>query len=139
MLTGLELHLVMILVIPLIHKIIMFFFKPKCRYLQCGSNRCKSMFKYNNTNIIQLQDPLQLVLVSQINNATCSYINDGNIDLTASYGGTGSLEFSIDSGITYQSSGLFQNILPGNYNLYVRDTNGCIENSTGYLLTSISN
>ena len=72
-------------------------------------------------------------MVSQINNATCSYTNDGNVDLTASYGGTGNLEFSID-GVTYQSSGLFQNILPGNYDLYVRDANGCIENSMGTYL-----
>ena len=73
-------------------------------------------------------------MVSQINNATCSYTNDGFIDLTTSNGGTGSLEFSIDSGITYQSSGLFQNISPGNYDLYVRDANGCIENSMGTYL-----
>ena len=131
MLTGLELHLVMILVIPLIHKIIMFSNLSAGTYnvVVTDVNQCSS-----TTTIIQLQDPLQLVLVSQINNATCSYINDGNIDLTASYGGTGSLEFSIDSGITYQSSGLFQNILPGNFNLYVRDTNGCIENGTGTYL-----
>ena len=91
-------------------------------------NQCSS-----TTTPVQLQDPPQLVLVSQINNATCSYTNDGNIDLTASYGGTGNLEFSID-GVSYQSSGLFQNILPGNYDLYVRDANGCIENSMGTYL-----
>ena len=91
-------------------------------------NQCSSI-----STPIQLQNPAQLVLVSQINNATCSYTNDGNIDLTASYGGTGNLEFSID-GVTYQSSGLFQNILPGNYDLYVRDANGCIENSMGTYL-----
>ena len=91
-------------------------------------NQCSS-----TSTPIQLQNPAQLVLVSQINNATCSYTNDGNIDLTASYGGTGNLEFSID-GVSYQSSGLFQNILPGNYDLYVRDANGCIENSMGTYL-----
>ena len=91
-------------------------------------NQCSS-----TSTPIQLQNPAQLVLVPQINNATCSYTNDGNIDLTASYGGTGNLEFSID-GVSYQSSGLFQNILPGNYDLYVRDANGCIENSMGTYL-----
>ena len=92
-------------------------------------NQCSS-----TSTPIQLQDPAQLHLVSQINNATCSYTNDGNIDLTTSNGGTGSLEFSIDGGIMYQTNGLFQNILPGNYDLYVRDANGCVENSMGTYL-----
>lgn len=67
--------------------------------------------------------------------------NTGSITLTGS-GGAGALQYSID-GFTFQVSGVFSGLAPGNYIVYVRDIAGCIGTSivvvnaaTGPLLTA---
>ena len=50
---------------------------------------------------------------------TCNGGSDGILDVTGN-GGSGVYEFSLD-GITYQSSGLFTGLLPGNYLVTVRN------------------
>jgi hypothetical protein len=47
-------------------------------------------------------------------------LSDGSITITAT-GGTGSFEYSIDSGTTWQTSNIFSNLIAGNYNLVVRN------------------
>ena len=91
-------------------------------------NQCESA-----ATTVQLQDPNQLFIVSQVNPATCSYTNDGGIDLSGSNGGTGALEYSDDSS-NYQTSPVFNNLLPGSYNLYVRDANNCVDDTIGTYL-----
>jgi hypothetical protein len=55
------------------------------------------------------------------NNPNCE--NDGSILLQA-YGGSGIYEYSIDNGINYTSNPIFQNLGPGLYVVYVKDSNG---------------
>jgi hypothetical protein len=55
------------------------------------------------------------------NDPTCG--NDGSILLQA-YGGSGIYEYSIDNGINYTSNPMFQNLAPGTYIIYVKDSNG---------------
>jgi hypothetical protein len=64
------------------------------------------------------------VLTAVIVNASCG-LNNGAITASAS-GGTIPLQYSIN-GITYQLSTIFNNIVAGNYILYVKDANGCIK------------
>ncbi len=54
----------------------------------------------------------------------CAGKNQGAITINAS-GGTGSLDYSIDNDATYQSSNTYTNLAPGDYNVYVKDANGC--------------
>lgn len=63
------------------------------------------------------------------NDPTCG--NDGSILLQA-YGGSGIYEYSIDNGINYTSNPMFQNLAPGSYIIYVKDSNGVtfIQNAT---------
>lgn len=55
--------------------------------------------------------------------ASCSN-NDGSIGITVS-GGTTPYLHSIDNGLTYQSGGSFTGLPIGNYNIKVKDANGC--------------
>ena len=68
--------------------------------------------------------PQENVTITQ---GSCSNPN-GNINITA-IGGTAPLQYSID-GITYQSSGIFDNLNSGKYIAYVKDANGCITTDT---------
>ena len=56
---------------------------------------------------------------------SCFAAQDGIIEIIA-IGGTQPLEFSVDSGATYQSSNLFTNMNGGVYNVFVKDANGCV-------------
>ncbi|MHC1775299.1 MAG: gliding motility-associated C-terminal domain-containing protein [Lentimicrobium sp.] len=55
--------------------------------------------------------------------ATCGNSN-GSISITAS-GGTAPLEYSIDNGISWQSSAVFNGLPAGSYNIIVRDGTLC--------------
>jgi len=59
-----------------------------------------------------------------INNVSCFGGNDGSITLT-SFGGTGSVQYSINGGITYQSIGIFTGVTAGSYTCVVKDNAGC--------------
>ena len=57
---------------------------------------------------------------------SCFGKNDGSITLSAS-GGTGSHQFSINGGNTYQSTGSFSNLAAGTYQVQVKDAAGCTD------------
>ena len=60
--------------------------------------------------------------------SSCNTAPDGTITVTAT-SGTAPYTYSID-GTTYQSSNTFNNLLAGNYTLYIKDVNGCIGSIT---------
>lgn len=66
------------------------------------------------------------VIVSSIDviPVTCKDFNDASIIINAN--GGNQLQYSIDSGNTYQNSNRFDSLSPGNYNVFVRDVKGCI-------------
>lgn len=64
---------------------------------------------------------------------SCAGGNDGTITITAS--GSGTIEYSIDGGTTFQTSGSFTNLTAGVYNISVRDGSGC--STTGSTLTVV--
>jgi len=56
--------------------------------------------------------------------AGCYGENFGEIVITA-HGGTDGLSYSVDGGSSYQSDGVFANLVGGEYNLMIMDGNGC--------------
>lgn len=69
-------------------------------------------------------------------NATCFGANNGSIAITTT-GGVGNVEYSINGGSTWAASGVFNNLAAGNYNVQVRDGNGCsvIANNNPYVVS----
>ncbi len=63
---------------------------------------------------------------------TCYGAANGSVTVNAN-GGTGTLQYSIDNGNTYQSSGVFNNLTPGNYAIVVTDASGCTVTSQATL------
>lgn len=59
-------------------------------------------------------------------NVLCLNGSDGSITMSTT-GGTPGYEYSIDNGITYQTSGFFGGLPNGSYTLKVKDANGCIK------------
>jgi hypothetical protein len=57
-------------------------------------------------------------------NVSCNGLADGSI-LVAAAGGTGSHQFSINGGVSFQSSGNFTGLSAGTYAVIVRDAAGC--------------
>lgn len=55
---------------------------------------------------------------------SCSTASDGEITVTAS-GGTGTLEYSKDNGLTFQPGNIFNGLAAGTYQIVVKDANGC--------------
>lgn len=60
------------------------------------------------------------------------WTNDQN-SITVNVSGSGNYLYAL-SGLPFQSSNTFQNLLPGYYTVYVKDQNGCGETSTQVLL-----
>ena len=59
---------------------------------------------------------------------TCFGANDGQINITAATGGYGSYQYSINGGTSWQGTGVFTNLAPGNYDVRIRDAahTGCV-------------
>lgn len=76
---------------------------------------------------VVIVEPLAIILNPASVTATCGNAN-GSIDIDAN-GGTGILQYSIDAGVTYQAGDVFNNLSTGNYDVAVRDANGCVANS----------
>ncbi|HKR04766.1 MAG TPA: SprB repeat-containing protein, partial [Bacteroidia bacterium] len=72
---------------------------------------------------VTINEPPVIVVNPNSNNSTCGNSN-GNININAN-GGTGTLQYSIDNGATFQAGSSFNNLPSGNYNIVVEDANGC--------------
>ena len=58
-----------------------------------------------------------------VSNSNCG-ATDGSIIINAT-GGTGTLQYSVDAGATFQGSNSFLNLGLGAYNIVIEDANGC--------------
>jgi uncharacterized protein YegP (UPF0339 family) len=83
---------------------------------------------------VTLTNPPLIVATSTLVNPKCYGGTDGSITLNAS-GGTGTLTYSIDQGVTYQSSNVFTGLAAGEYKWRVKDANGCLLKGTFILTT----
>ncbi|MEO9258613.1 MAG: gliding motility-associated C-terminal domain-containing protein [Crocinitomicaceae bacterium] len=78
--------------------------------------------KDTTVNLIAGNAPVIDAIV-KTNPSACGGTN-GSIVITAS-GGVGTLNYSIDNGVTFQTSNTFNNLAAGNYPVVVKDANGC--------------
>lgn len=80
------------------------------------------------SQVITITQPENLLYLSQTvkNIDTCYGLNVGKITINA-IGGTGTLQYSIDSGQTFvNNGGVFENLYAGNYHTQVKDSNNCV-------------
>ena len=81
----------------------------------------------NNACIITINGSLSItepaVLSANVarTNITCIGANNGTITISAPTGGYGTYEYSINGGVVWQASGSFSGLLPGTYNVQIRD------------------
>jgi hypothetical protein len=85
-----------------------------------------SMGCVSNSTIVGVTDPNSPFFQSaQITPVACFGQLNGQIAVSA-LGGTPPLEFSINNGLSYQTSGTFSPLTAGTYHIQIRDANGCI-------------
>lgn len=81
---------------------------------------------------VTLNEPASAITISSVNAipvSGCKGSPTGAIVINAS-GGSGTLLYSIDGGINYQASNIFNNLLAGTYNIAVTDDSLCVANTT---------
>ncbi len=82
-----------------------------------------------------LADPDTVKIASVVpSSPTCEGLEDGSITITAT-GGTGTYEYSVDGGITYNDAANVASLSQGDYVVRVRDGNECISETTPVSLT----
>ena len=82
---------------------------------------------------VTLTDPGSPAIINVLTSDPTCGLSNGNIIITAS-GGTGSIQYSIDGGATFQASGTYTNLTAAVYNVVVQDANGCQTTSTAILI-----
>lgn len=86
------------------------------------SKNCRTL---NQVNVADLTGPQIISLTTA--NVSCFGLQDGAVQITTT-GGNGTLSFSTNNFITQQTVTFFNSLLPGNYTVYVSDTNNCKTN-----------
>jgi gliding motility-associated-like protein len=81
----------------------------------------------NNSPVITVANTAGATVSGISTNSTCGFAN-GKITVT-SFGGTAPFLYSIDAGVTYQSSNIFTGLLAGFYTIKIKDGNNCLNNS----------
>ena len=76
------------------------------------------------SNTVVIDNFSSPTLTVSYNNVSCNGGSDGSITLTSS-GGTGAVQYSINGGLSYQSSGTFTGLPAGKYSVLVKDVAGC--------------
>jgi gliding motility-associated-like protein len=69
-----------------------------------------------------------------VTTTTCG-LDNGVVDLSIN-GGTPSYQYSLNNGSTFSASPVFNNLLPGTYQVYVEDVNGCFDTTTAHIYPS---
>ena len=81
-------------------------------------------------NPVTVDEPSAITIQEvDVNNVSCNGAQNGSIEIEAN-GGTGQLEYSIGTG-GWQSSGVFEGLAPGIYEISVRDDNACLTSYDG--------
>jgi gliding motility-associated-like protein len=76
------------------------------------------------TSSTVLNNPLPISYSAALTDILCSGQCSGEIDVTAG-GGTGTIQYSNDNGVTFGLNNLFNSLCVGNYDIVVEDANGC--------------
>lgn len=70
---------------------------------------------------LRINEPASLAAFVTSSDVTCNGSSDGRITVSSASGGYGSYEYSIDGGLTWHSTGIFSGLIPGSYNVQIRD------------------
>jgi gliding motility-associated-like protein len=81
----------------------------------------------NNTLPIPISNIAGATVTGLPTNSTCGFAN-GKITANP-VGGTSPFQYSIDGGVTYQPSNIFNGLLAGPYTIRIKDDNNCLNNS----------
>ena len=73
-----------------------------------------------------VEEPLEIQFDTDLTNISCNSGSTGEIEFINVSGGTGSHQFSIDNGATFQTGTTFTGLAAGTYDLAVTDDNGCL-------------
>ncbi|POY35329.1 hypothetical protein C3K47_16220, partial [Solitalea longa] len=73
-----------------------------------------------------LTQPAAISAVTTPSDAICAGQATGSITVNNASGGSGTYQYSSNGGTTFQVSNVFSNLAAGNYNIVVRDANGCL-------------
>ncbi|MBL7969699.1 MAG: gliding motility-associated C-terminal domain-containing protein [Prolixibacteraceae bacterium] len=86
---------------------------------------------------INIQPAVVLAATTDHLDITCFGANDGKISFQNPSGGSGVYEFTINNGVNWQPSPLFENLAPGTYVLQIRDANSttCVQAIPNITLT----
>jgi hypothetical protein len=68
-----------------------------------------------------ISEPLPVTATFSYTNIDCFDAADGTITISGAAGGQGTYEYSINGGTTWATSNVFNNLIPGTYNVMVRD------------------
>ena len=71
-----------------------------------------------------ITQPTQINITTSFNEPSCFGFSDGAISLNVS-GATAPYQYSIDGGITWQTSNTFNALVAGTYTIQIEDNNGC--------------
>ena len=80
----------------------------------------------DHIRLVSISEPTEINIsnVATTNITGCHGDTNGIINISAA-GGTGSLQYSIDGGTTWQVSNIFINLAAGSYNIDIKDANNC--------------
>ena len=70
---------------------------------------------------VTITDPAMVTATVVVTNVSCYGANDGIITLANPTGGWGTYEFSKDGGLNWQTSNVFTGLVPGTYDMWIRD------------------
>jgi gliding motility-associated-like protein len=72
---------------------------------------------------LTISQPIQLSATLSFTPVTCYNKNNGSIVISVPLGGSGNYQYSRNGGTSWQASGTFNALIPGTYNVMMRDAN----------------
>lgn len=90
-----------------------------------------------STTITIIDPPAISISTSTSNNISCNNANDGSISIQAS-GGTGTISYTLIPGNITNTTGLFNGLSAGTYQVTITDANSCTLNSGNFIITNPS-
>ncbi|MEM7161020.1 MAG: Ig-like domain-containing protein [Bacteroidota bacterium] len=92
----------------------------------CDTEICGNGFDDDNDGDVDCDDSDCSPLINSVTSVDpiCPNLNSGSITIDATFTGAGAIEYSIDNGSNYQSSNVFNNLIPGSYTIVVQTESG---------------
>ncbi len=84
---------------------------------------------------VTISEPTTVTFTSGSSPPSCFGGTNGSINVSASGGTNSGYQYSKDGGTSYQAGSTFTGLSQGNYNIRVKDANGCLSGITGVSVT----